>query len=365
MTKLLTLFAAGVLLLTTAPRRAAAIPVFAHRYGYSCQQCHTTIPHLNGFGQRFLRNGFRLPGPAPEDTHALKIALASNLAYTSEPDPTGLSKAIVDEVELLTGGSYGHFSYFGDSYIVDGGRPGSFRDAWASYWTTPSQAGNVLRLKVGNMGLPLPVDPEVFRETENHYAIFDQTVGSNPFRFFDPHFGSELAFGNPNQGLDAHVLVLKSHDPQSGLPDSGFDKMASLQWNMPALTLSTYGYSGSRPLGGARDAFSRYGLGLSTRTGRYGSDVVVQQGIDNNADGLGTFVRSSGGFVQFRWEFSRALAGIVRYDGIEDSAGNFSRSATFAVNRRLGRNARLTVEDVVTHAPATKNTLNAGLLFAY
>jgi hypothetical protein len=33
---------------------AQAIPRFAHRYGLTCQACHTEVPHLNAFGAKFL-----------------------------------------------------------------------------------------------------------------------------------------------------------------------------------------------------------------------------------------------------------------------------------------------------------------------
>ena len=357
--------AASVFALCACPVPAAAIPAFAHHYGFTCQQCHTTIPHLNGFGLRFLRNGFRLPGPPAREYQVPPLAIATNLAYTSEPDPTGLPKATVDEVEVLLGGASGHFSYFGDFYNVDGGRPGSPRDVWVGYWGTPSDRGAVLRVKAGSLTMPLPVDPETFRETENHYAVFDQTVGNNPFNFFDPHTGGEIAVGNPHRGFDAHLLLLRPHDPHAPLPERGPDTMGYVQWQMPNATLSAYRYGGTRVLGGPDDAFVRYGFGASGTLHRLTADAVVQNGTDTNADGSGSFMRGGGGFVQLRWEFSRGLVGVARYDGTQDTAGGFLRSTTVAIDKRVARNARLTVEDVITHMPSTKHTLNAGLVFAY
>lgn len=40
---------------------AAAIPVFARRYGTSCTTCHVIIPKLNHFGLAFRANGYRIP----------------------------------------------------------------------------------------------------------------------------------------------------------------------------------------------------------------------------------------------------------------------------------------------------------------
>jgi hypothetical protein len=311
-----------------------------------------------------LRSGFRLPGPA-NDKPAPPITAATNLAYSSEPDPGGLPKAIVDEVELLSGGSYGRLSYYSDIYVVDGGRAGLPRDVWTSYWGTPSARGNVLRLRLGDMTLPLPVDPEALRETENHYAVFDQTAGSNPFNFFDVHLGVDVAFGNPNRGLDAHVLVLRPHDPQWPLPQRGVDAMEYAQWLTPNVSLSAYRYNGTRLLGGPDDAFLRYGFGASATCARLTANAVLQNGSDGNADGMGRFVRAAGGFLQLRWEFSPALDLVGRYDGTQDTTGSFLRSATFALNRRVARNARLTIEDVITHVPFTKHTFNAGLYYSY
>jgi hypothetical protein len=49
------------LLLAWSPP-AAAVPVFARKYGTSCMTCHTIYPKLTPFGEAFRRNGFRFPG---------------------------------------------------------------------------------------------------------------------------------------------------------------------------------------------------------------------------------------------------------------------------------------------------------------
>ena len=42
--------------------QAQAIPAFARKYDVNCTACHTAPPILNQFGQRFLENGYQLPG---------------------------------------------------------------------------------------------------------------------------------------------------------------------------------------------------------------------------------------------------------------------------------------------------------------
>jgi hypothetical protein len=44
------------------PEQAQAIPPFARKYDMNCTACHTAPPILNQFGQRFLENGYQLPG---------------------------------------------------------------------------------------------------------------------------------------------------------------------------------------------------------------------------------------------------------------------------------------------------------------
>ncbi len=41
---------------------ADAIPAFARKYTLNCTACHTAPPQLNTFGERFLENGYQLPG---------------------------------------------------------------------------------------------------------------------------------------------------------------------------------------------------------------------------------------------------------------------------------------------------------------
>ncbi len=41
---------------------AQAIPAFARKYNVNCTVCHSRPPRLNPFGERFLENGYQMPG---------------------------------------------------------------------------------------------------------------------------------------------------------------------------------------------------------------------------------------------------------------------------------------------------------------
>ena len=346
------------------PAQALALPVFAHRYGLSCQACHTTVPHLNPFGTEFLRAGYRLP-PNFIPGHPFPVALKVNLQYSSEPDPNGLPKAIVDEVELLAGGTVSkHVSYRLEQYLVDGGVPGLTRDAFLFFTSRPAfgDPAPSLRLTGGQFTLPLPVDPETQRETINHYQVFDQKVGENPFDFFNDGLGMDIAYGRQANGTEIEALALKGHDPQSGLPTSGVDTGIYAQSNGKVATLSLYGHVGTRRFSSVTDVFHREGLGATFVFGKAEVNLVGQLGNDSHANSTGEAASSSGGFAQVRWAFSPALTALSRYDSTYDPFSGLQQSLTTTLVVRLRRNYKLTLEDVDF---GRHQTFNAALLFAY
>lgn len=346
---------------------AGAIPVFAHRYGVSCQACHTVVPELNRFGQAFRDSGYRWPAPTP--IHGtLPLAIKTNLAYTSEPDPTGLPKAVVDEIEFLSFGPVGkRMAYRFEQYWVDGGRIGLTRDAYLEYKSDPTSFWHgynapSLAVQLGQFTLPLPNDPETMRPTENHYAIFDQTVGNNVFDLFDDRMGVSLSYGN--RLGEVRALALNGHDPQSGLSSGGTDTMFSARFGLAELSLWAYQYHGIRTLGPIPDSFTRRAVAFTSALGKAQTSLLLQTGNDSSPFGSGNSAVSSGGYLQEQWMASDRWIVTARYDGTNGPDG-FFRSTTLSVSYRPYNRARWTIEDVIRTQPRTIHTLNAGWLFAY
>ena len=52
----------GQLYFAISPEPAHAVPAFARKYNVNCSVCHTRPPRLNTFGERFLENGYQMPG---------------------------------------------------------------------------------------------------------------------------------------------------------------------------------------------------------------------------------------------------------------------------------------------------------------
>jgi hypothetical protein len=364
----LALAAAGVVF-AAAARPAEAIPLFADEYGVTCQKCHTIVPQLNKFGYGFMANGYRIPGVAPGP--AFPIAARVNLVDSSEyqgegPDGAGLPKAIVDEVELFTAGLLGgRANYFVEQYVVDGGEPGSLRDAWLNERLTPWESRLPITLTAGQFTLPLPIDPESLRASYQHYTIYDQTVGNNPFNLFDDKDGGLLSFGSPLYGTHVQIFAGPGHDQGSTLPTIGTDLMGYAQQVVGPFTLSAYHYQGQRPDGPSLlDRFQRTGYALVFNSGRWTSQSLIQTGWDSSCL-PNTGCPSSGGFTQLQYWVSPRLYLLGRYEGTSDTLGGFSRDGLLMLGFRPWHNASFSIEDVISHTPQTNNTMNAQLTIGY
>ena len=345
--------------------------MFAHQYEVTCAKCHSVVPRLNAFGAAFLANGERIPGvqPGPAFPIATKINLVdSSMQQGTGPDGGGLPKAIVDEVELFLAGGIGtRASYFVEQYLVDGGMPGATRDAWVIDRINPWEARIPVAVQAGSFTLPVPVDPETFRESYQHYTIFDQTVGSNTFNFFDPKIGAQAIVGDPLSGVSAQLFAGPGHDKQSGLPTTGTDTMQVLHENAGRLDASAYRYAGIRPTAAGLDSFWRLGYGLVyNQWGRLTSESVLQTGWDSTCgDFAAQGCSSSGGFTQLRYAFSRRLFALARYEGTDDPINGFARDAVVLVGYGPTQRSRLTIEDVIAHMQRTTHTVNVQFTVAY
>lgn len=67
---------------------AQAIPAFARKYDLTCTACHTAPPRLNTYGERFLENGYQLPGT--EDGGVTKKRTLADLSLDDVANFTGV-----------------------------------------------------------------------------------------------------------------------------------------------------------------------------------------------------------------------------------------------------------------------------------
>jgi hypothetical protein len=348
------------------PRPAGAIPVFAHRFNLQCQACHSVVPNLTPFGEEFRANGYRIGTLKPRPVFPVAIKLQGE--YSSAPaDPAApLPKFIVDEIELLSAGTIGaRGAYFVEIYALDGGFPGRAREVWAGTRLSAGGARFPVNVRAGQFSLPLPLDPESFRETTDHYAIWDQTGGANGFTFFEPKMGLQLTAGRTNTGLSFTLNALHGHDA-GGNPALGVDTMVSVQQVLGPWSVSAYRYDGSRTVATLVDRFWRTGYGLAWQSGATRVDAVYQTGNDSVADALAGAVQTSGGFVQVRQTLGPLAFAIARWDATGEAG--FMRSFIAGFGYRPARNSRVTIWDTMTRNPitgGTQHTVSSSVLKAY
>lgn len=340
------------LLIAIAPHGASATPEFARRTLLSCGACHSVATGLTDFGKAYKARGFDL-GSEP-----VAAAIRGQAVYTGDPDPTGLPKLIVDEIDFFVSAKLdAHFNASAEVYAMDGGVPGSGREGWLEYHTSWTQRIPIAA-RAGLLVLPIPFDPERFRETNAHYAIYDQAVGDNPFNFIDPKNAIEIGFGKETRGLHVALLAVENIDQHSGLPPTGTDSMVALTQSYKNAIFSGYRYDGTRPLDGVVDRFWRQGYGANIFRGRASVGAALQTGYDTDPEGLGQGVASSGGFLQFRYQLGANAFAIAREDGVNDSDGNFARTFAIGAGSSIGHSFKLEVEDLISHGPQTHHTLS-------
>jgi hypothetical protein len=99
-------------------RPARALPVYARKYGFECTMCHSNVPRLNDFGQRYRMNGYQLPGRESEDKDVLHspapFALRTTFGATYSAHKNAMNQGTRDlrrfqlnTLDLLSGGLLG------------------------------------------------------------------------------------------------------------------------------------------------------------------------------------------------------------------------------------------------------------------
>jgi len=245
--------------------------------------------------------------------------------------------------------------------------PGLTRDAWLGDRLNPWQARIPVYVQAGSFTLPLPVDPETFRDSAQHYTVYDQTVGGNPFNLFDPKIGARLSVGNLLRGASGQLFAGPGHDRQSGLPSTGTDVMGYGQDAIGPLTVAAYRYQGIRPTVAGLDSFSRTAYALTyDQWGSLSSETLLQTGNDSTCGPAGSGpCASSGGFTQVRYRFGRRFFALGRYEGTNDPTSGFTRDGVLLLGYGPSENSRFTIEDVIRHVPQTTHTMNAQFTIAY
>jgi hypothetical protein len=302
------------------------------------------------------------PQPSESSEHA-QFSLREQVLYASRPEPaTGNIR--FDEWAFTGKGALGpRFDFRLEHYLLEGAQAGLTREAWVRYQIISNAARIPMTVRAGEFTLPLPLDPKDDLQSSTPFAVWDQAVGANPFTFFDSKIGTEVEIGRREHGINAALAVLEGHERQSAYPARSADTAASLRYRMEPITATLYRYEGRRVVGNMRGGFSRTGLGVVWERGLFQFAAVGQLGRDGDADGSGTNVSSSGGFVQGRYAWGRRPFVLARWDTVADDIAGSSHRLVALAGWIFGDNLAMSLEDRVVPGPAgERNTVLAQLI---
>jgi hypothetical protein len=341
---------AAALLALGAP--AGAIPIFAQRYGLTCEACHTVLPELNAFGNAFRDRGYRLPPGVPRHGTTV-VGLRYNVEWQSDPAPG--SRRFTPSSSLLADQDIGAVNAFLHYGLGVDGSPSKPFLGFLSYYGV--QLRTLFRL--GLFELPLPHSPVQRLDDLTTYGYEGTTVGQNDLALDAPRLSLEmehtfgrtslatsLAFGEFKGAAYGGAPVDDGTRTVAAAPELGLFASEPLAGNV---TLNAQLVEGVRSIAlpgrlPFRDAYDRFGLGLSLAFVRDTLQLDLQQwlGRDGDADGSDDPLDSSGGYARLKYFVTPHLYLATRYDA--QAAPFATRDMVFYVGTFVTKHARIVLQ---------------------
>ncbi|HEY4440704.1 MAG TPA: hypothetical protein VGN14_09620 [Candidatus Elarobacter sp.] len=344
------LFCAALLAALALARPAAAMPIFAQRYHFTCTACHSVLPELNAFGNAFRDAGYRLEGMPKHGTTV--VALREQISYSETP-PAGSTTRIVPAGALLGAVEVGQVEAFVHESLGSQGGPSSLFLGYLAHYNDRSR----ILYRAGLFELPLVHSPAQRNDTLTTYGYEGSRVGLDELTLATPRWGFEAERAIGSARLAATIgLGNAAGSAYGGKPvDTGTtQRFAAPEYGIylrvpfgddVQLGLDTLaGTAGITPIGRAAftDGYRRDGLSLAARHGRL--ELLAEQwwGSDFNGDGVGGRLDSTGGFARLRWRLgTHAFIG-VRQDAFAAPAA--TRSLLWYGETMITRHARLLIQ---------------------
>lgn len=336
-------------MLLAAARPAAAIPIFAQRYGLTCGACHSVLPELNSFGEYFRAHNYRPPNVPVHGTTV--VAFRYQMEY--EKTPVAGTRRFTPGGVLLSSVDAGKITAFLHYNLGAGGGPSAIYLGFLSAYDDKTK----ILYRAGLFELPLEHSPGQRLDDLTPYGYESTKVGLN-----------DLLLNSPRLGLEVHkaagVLQLATTLAVGEFKGAAYGGRPIDTGNATHAAVPEVGLFASAPigrvitiggdyLGGVRaidvtgrrefnDTYNRAGLFARAQAGRF--DLMGHQwwGTDANADGLGNALGSSGGYVRLRYMPGQHAYLAVRYDAA--AAPFATRTFVMYAASHLGRHARILLE---------------------
>ena len=337
-----------VVLASVAPARA--IPLFAQRYLLECRSCHTVLPELNAFGRSFRAHGYQLALPRHGTTG---IALRYQVEYEQSP---GASRRYSPAGALLTNWDIGKISAFVHYNLGAGGGPSA---TFLAYLATYDERSAIF-YRAGLFELPLQQSPGQRLDDLQQYGYYGTHVGLNDLPLSSPRWGIEAArtFGSTRLDVFADLGEFKGaayggapvptgETTWAASPEFGAFAYAPLG----GVTLGAQTLEGRRRIvltgrPGFDDGYVRGAAFAHATIKKFDFQAEQWFGRDANADGFGTAVGSSGGYVRVKYYPTPHSYLAVRYDAAANPA--ILRDVVYYGAFLVTPHARLIVQQVQT-----------------
>jgi hypothetical protein len=306
----------GSLCLSTAQ----AIPIFAERYQLKCEACHSVLPELNAFGRAFRAHGYRLPGAKKHGS--IPVALRYQLQYEAQPVN---SRVFSPGGVLLGNQDVGNITAFVHYNLGAGGGPaGTFLAYLATYDTHTKTLW-----RAGLFELPLAQSPGQRLDDLQQYGYYGSHVGLNDLTLASPRWGVQAErtlgptvfdavadLGEFKGAAYGGVPVPTGDITSAAAPELGLFVHSQV---LPHFVIGGEALEGTRSivLTGKNpfdDSYDRNGLYATLTEGPFELQGEQWYGRDHDADGLGTAISSTGGYLRFKYYATPHAYFGVRYD---------------------------------------------------
>ncbi len=311
----------SVLALSLSCSRAQAIPLFAQRYELQCGACHTVLPELNAFGESFRAHGYRLPLPKHGTTG---IAIRYQMEYEKDPAPG--SRRFSPGGIVLSNADIGAVTAFVHYNLGAGGGPSAL---FLGYLATYNAHTHSL-YRAGLFELPLAQSPGQRLDDLAPYGYYGTHVGLNDLALSSPRWGAQfertvgatrldltLSTGEFKGAAYGGKPIATGETTWADAPETGLWVRTTPFHGVQAGAEGLVGVRHIVPAGrpSFEDAYRRYGL-LAHGILRDKWDLQAEQwwGSDSNADGFGSLVASSGGYVRVKYYPTLHSYLGIRYD---------------------------------------------------
>lgn len=313
-------------LVSTSP--ASAVPIFAERYGFKCTQCHTAVPELNAFGEHFRRAGYRLSN-VPQNK-VVPIALRLQDTWTKDllPSQNRRFNALAVAISTANFGPGDSDSYFARYLFGSQGAAGSLYYGFLQHVT----ASNGDFERVGLLPLQTIANPTQRLDTITSQSVYTYTVGHSSANFATPRLGVDFGKRTDTVDLEFSASFDEYHGAAYGAPAPPSDLAQSFARPelfatanvamSPELTVGVLGLNGKRDFTSRTsglsfsDVYYRDGLEAMWTSPSRRFEVTGQQiwGRDDDSDGFGKPLESSGGFLTFKYRPTHNTYVGIRYD---------------------------------------------------